>query len=249
MRSKIPQNQKVMEALNVDKSDCHHAANIDKTSVGHVHFRRWSHVLGVQEGDNFGTVIAVVLATTNKLSSSSWGMGCLTSNSCSIKGRIIQLGDKSVCHHAAKIDKTYVGHAHCRSCLGVQEGDNFGTVIAVVLATTNKLSSSSWGLGCLTSNSCSIEGRIIQLGDKSVCHHAAKIDKMSVGHEHCRSCLGVQEGDNFGTVIERQFCCSYCHCVAGHVLLAQISKLTPLRKTDVPALLVATVGVFIVSVH
>jgi hypothetical protein len=177
MRSKIPQNQKVMEALNVDKSDCHHAANIDKTSVGHVHFRRWSHVLGVQEGDNFGTVIAVVLATTNKLSSSSWGMGCLTSNSCSIKGRIIQLGDKSVCHHAAKIDK------------------------------------------------------------------------MSVGHEHCRSCLGVQEGDNFGTVIERQFCCSYCHCVAGHVLLAQISKLTPLRKTDVPALLVATVGVFIVSVH
>jgi hypothetical protein len=92
-------NQKVMEALNkVDKSVCHRAANIDKTSVGHARCRRWSRVLGVQEGDNFGTTIAVgdccgVSNTTNELSSSSWGLGGLMSNSSSIEGRIVQLGD------------------------------------------------------------------------------------------------------------------------------------------------------------
>jgi hypothetical protein len=89
-----------MEAFNnVDKSVCHHAANVDKTSVGHARCRRWSRVLGVQEGDNFGTTIAVrdrcgVSNTTNELSSSSWGLGGLTSNSSSIKGRKVQLGDR-----------------------------------------------------------------------------------------------------------------------------------------------------------
>jgi hypothetical protein len=92
-------NQKVMETVNnVDKSVCHRAANIDKTSVGHARCRRWSRVLGVQEGDDYGTTIAVgdrrgVGNTTDELSSSSWGLGGLTSNSSSIKGRIIQLGD------------------------------------------------------------------------------------------------------------------------------------------------------------
>jgi hypothetical protein len=92
-----------METLNnVDKSVCHRAANIDKTSVGHVghaRCRRWSRVLGVQEGDDFGTTIAVgdrrgVSNTANELSSSSWGLGGLTSNSSYIKWRIVQLGDR-----------------------------------------------------------------------------------------------------------------------------------------------------------
>jgi hypothetical protein len=91
-----------MEALNnVDKSVCHRAANIVKTPVGHARCRRWSRVLGVQEGDNFSTTVAVgdrrgVSNTTDELSSSSWGLGGLTSNISSIEGRILQFGDRDV---------------------------------------------------------------------------------------------------------------------------------------------------------
>jgi hypothetical protein len=37
--------------------------------------------------------------TTNELSSSSWGLGGLTSNSSSIKGKIIQLGGQDAAVH------------------------------------------------------------------------------------------------------------------------------------------------------